>query len=453
VTITDALQETLEQASSTFDLAERLGSMCLSEEGLLAHALTDKQSREHCTHLEELVREIPEKAWVGYAKQGFAQLLDREHLSDVARLLALRHPLEALGFLRGMCASELEREWSSTRERVLLDYGTPVRFATRPINEIYSSWTPYQLTAHAAGLLPNLPYALFRFKQTDAITVAIDHGERDELDRLTWSAHERLPRIATIHPTLPDADMAIDTDTGTFFDVRPRHWDEEALLAELAAASEQEIAVLPELSLPTPGALEDALTTSPERYPPIVVAGSAHARVGEGDEELRVNESRTYLHGRLLIRSFKVHPFSLISNGRRLSEGITGGPKQIVIQSGRQTRLAVVICADLVNDVIPNLLVAAGVNLLMVPARTSSEGSFNGNACKLAASCQGVCVIVNPRLDESTKPPQAPFHVLAAVPRPACDGQSERYHDSRTRPISRAEFDPNLPLAQAVKWK
>ena len=68
------------------------------------------------------------------------------------------------------------------------------------------------------------------------------------------------------------------------------------------------------------------------------------------------------------------------------------------------TRLAVVICADLLDEKVPNHLVAAGVNLMLVPAMTKKPGSFETTVEDISGRCQGVSAVVNPRFGADGKP-------------------------------------------------
>jgi predicted amidohydrolase len=152
------------------------------------------------------------------------------------------------------------------------------------------------------------------------------------------------------------------------------------------------------------------------------------------------------MDGRLVSRHRKIHPFKLKVNGTVLTEGISEKPREIHVLSGRHTRMAVVICSDLNDDLLPSFLLNVGVNLLLVPSRTVSDGSFGAILGPLASTCQGVCVIANVRLDED------PSMLLVSVPRPITDGQVDFYRDPTKRSISRSVFDPNVELKGAVSW-
>jgi hypothetical protein len=97
------------------------------------------------------------------------------------------------------------------------------------------------------------------------------------------------------------------------------------------------------------------------------------------------------------------------------------------------------------------------VNLLLVPALTTTDGAFAGPIGEIASHCQGVGVVVNARQDPiAGKEGQQiePFMVLASVPRPAqSGGQAMPYRDKTPRKISRGLFNPNVPLTKALSWR
>ena len=194
-------------------------------------------------------------------------------------------PLDHLAFLRGLCARALRQYFVGTEQRLRLHDGIPLPFVTRrPILDVYASHTPSNASFNRGKLLTGVQFTLFKNPSGTSIGVEIDYGNRKRLDELTWrnEGSSRLPRVATVHPQLGSDGIAVDQpdrEAGLFFGVRPRRFDLEAVLAQLRTVAHQaEIAVLPELSLP-PQAVEQlgtALAGAPSRYPPLVVAGSAH---------------------------------------------------------------------------------------------------------------------------------------------------------------------------------
>lgn len=179
---------------------------------------------------------------------------------------------------------------------------------------------------------------------------------------------------------------------GEFFDVHPRRWDLEGVLELLERVKDVEVAVLPELSLDRPDALEQALSKDPARYPRLVIAGSAHVRERTGSpEEVRANEARIYLDGELV--------------GRH-----------------RKSRAYI----------------------------ATKKGSFNGPIADLASRRQAVCVVANAPPAEAT----APFHCMVAAPQEDPDDQSRAFpRDGDGEPTRIAVFDPNKKLDEAVSWR
>ena len=130
-----------------------------------------------------------------------------------------------------------------------------------------------------------------------------------------------------------------------------------------------------------------------------------------------------YLRGAPLLSQCKVHAFVTKYLGERYSrvdrrEDLAPWQHRITVAAGTRTRLGVVICADLNDDEIPNLLEQVGVNLLLVPALTVSPGAFVNVCMRLAGSRQAVAVVVNGSAGwpPEAPPPQEPFMIVGAVP-------------------------------------
>jgi hypothetical protein len=452
---TEPLSSELAAATSLLDLARRLGIPCLEHGGRLAELLDDPDVAEHSEWLEGTVLAQPHDVWTP-GDAGFSHVLEITQLADAIDRVAIHSPLEHLAVLRGLCGGPLIKYFDSTEDVIVLDRGMPVPFAVRPVNDIYPDTTPYQPTLAGAELVQR-GVQLYEQSAGAEVRVALDYRFRARIDELTWSDAGRLPRIATIHPYLGSGGLRIgERGDGRFFDVGPADWDLDATLRLLREVSDADAVVLPELSLPAADALEDALAGTPREFPALVVAGSAHVRDGTA----RANEARIYLDGTRVATHRKVHPYTAreLPGGSSgpLVEDITREQKTITVLSGRHTRLAVVICADLNERRIPQMLEAAGVNLLLVPALTVRVGAFNGAICGLASHCQAVAVIANAKLDELPDVDEAeqPFLVMAAIPMPHADQQSHEYRTSDEPPLV-AVLDPNLPLKHddAVVWR
>jgi len=448
------LASLLAEAESPLALAQRLGELCLSQEAELRQMRLETYSASALGRIETAVGATSYAEW--------ERLLEEpERLGEVLgeggaaalRLARNRQPLDFLGVLRGLCRRPLPEFFKTVRGQVLLDFGMPVPFATRPLPALLSGITTEQVKLNNMSLLDPYPYSLFRHSANESVRVCLDFSHRDRIDDLTWSPDTGLPIIATVHPNGGGQFVHEPLRSGRLFGVRPKHWDPAAVtdLLALAKAEGAVIAVLPELSLPTPGELGEELTNNPDRYPPIVVAGSAHWRpAGKAAGEIRANESRTYLDGRAVAVARKHHLYKTdkLANEEVL-EDITQEQKTLTVLSGQLTRIATVICADLLETSIPELLVGAGVNLLLVPAMSSKIGSFNAPICQIAGICQGVAAIANTRFDESgmpflcllSAPFEKPAEQSAALPEDALDGAPNL-----------GIFNPNLPLPIGFSW-
>jgi hypothetical protein len=458
------LSSQLEVASSLPDLAQRLGAFCMDNGGQLGQLAASSDVEPVSGAIEARVEGIDLEEWQTPGEAGlFAHMLEVDGLGDLVAVARAHHPIEYLAVLRGLCRGPLTRFYESTEERVLLDRGAPVPLASRPIHLLYGKGhtTPNPRTLLDGHLLGPLGFKLFEYSAGGKARVVLDFGHRERIDQLTWS-EGRLPRIATLHPFLGAGGIEIGEETRSwFFDVKPKVWNAETVLAELRRVSDAEIAVLPELCLPLSDALEDAIGSDPQSYSPLIVAGSAHVREPDPSDghEIRANESRIYLDGSHIAVHRKIHPFRTKHLGGRdladrISEGLTSEPKTITVLSGEHSRLAVVICADLNDDLVPQLLQGAGVNFLLVPAFTGGIGAFNGVISDLASRCQAVAVVVNAALDPDPNVAGSgpPFLVLAAVPRPKPDQQSKDYYAPSEGQPGIGVVDPNDPLDAAMIW-
>jgi hypothetical protein len=445
----------LAAADSLLDLARRLGAACLERELELVEMADQTRTSEEIKRLEEWTGALSAISWEKLVAD--PPRFERKFGSKVMRALRrteTRAPLDSYAVLRGLCRRPLGEIFGTTLDQIELNYGLPVRFAKRPLpDSMGSQCTTRQETLNNATLLAPLPFDLYGVPPGGTVQVVLDFAHRDRLDELTWDGEAALPRIGTIHP-IGGEEFDYTVTDGRFFDVSPRNWNEDSVAESLEQVRREEanIAVLPELSLPTPGALEARIAVDFERFPPIVVAGSAHveSRVG-ADPPIRANESRIYLDGKCVAVARKHKAFETpdIDGGPPLLEDLTRGRTTIMVLSGARTRLAVAICADLQERAIPGVLIAAGVNLLLVPAMTKRIGSFNAPVCDIASYCQGVAVIVNTRWGDAGEP----FLSLCAVPREDPREQSAALPDNGSGPApSIGVFDPNRPLSEAMQW-
>jgi hypothetical protein len=448
----------LNAADSMFDFARRLGDACLTREADLETMRGKSRPRTLLAALESRISGTKPSDWISALSDDPAAL--SEHVGgEIAGLLGeadTLYPLDCLGVLRGFLRGPLIQLFDAFEGRVILDVGTPVPFATRPVNKVIKPKpTPYQPTLGASELLDKCGARLFDYGATSQVQVCLDFAQRDQVDQLTWNDESGLPKIALLHPPRCGELKGAAIGDGQFFDAGPRHWELDQILALLErAAAEAGIAVLPELSLERPEALSAALKQAPGRYPELIIAGSGHARLSVGGEEIRANEGRIYLRGEEIGAYRKNKPYKTERlNGEDLAEplleGLTSEPKVITVLSGSKTRLAVAICADINHLKNPEKLLAACVNLLFVPSFTPEPGAFNGPVADLAARCQGVSVILNAPPDDAA----TPFHLIAGVPRQNPGEQTAMYSPPGETPTHLGLFDPNLPLDRALEWR
>jgi len=394
----------------------------------------------------------------------FAHLLEIAVFADKVERADSYPPAGHFALLRGLLRP-LGRFWEEETGVVELRKGMPIPVASRPVHKRFAATPRQEGTADQLLLLPRSGFHVFDYGDNPGAPVQLDFSIRARLDELTWGENrERLPRVATVHPPLGKDGVEIaeeDDKAGWFFGVAPVRWDLKFVLSQLrnAAADQADIAVLPELCMPASefDALEAALAKSPEDFPPLIVAGSAHVKENDGATEVRTNEARIYLDGERVAHHRKINPYNLkvLPDGRRLKqemkEGLTEEIKPINLLSGVYTRMAVMICSDLISE-LPVQLMDAGVNLLLVPSLTPKTGSFNGDICNLASHCQGAAVIVNADTSLYKSALQRPFMVMAAVPRPRSKDQSREYRRRFRGGPAVGIVDLNEPLRRALRW-
>jgi hypothetical protein len=447
----------LKEAASVEDLAQRLGAVCMKREAELKGELDDALGRKVVDSMEGHVLASDPNSWATVVEKPDAleAKLGADFVAELEKA-DLSYPLDCLGILRGLCRRVLPRLYLRNEGQVQLDRGVPVPFASRPLLKGVEK-TPHPERLNGGELLGGYGHRLFEFwRESESVRITLDFSVREQIDDLTWKGKRRLPKIATIHPEDCGSLRVPPIIDERFFGVKPLHWRPEEVTDLLRRVSDVEIAVLPELSLPQPDALEAALSQSPEDFPRLVVAGSAHIADGDAPRLVRANESRIYLEGRLVAVHRKCHAYEATRMGgkklqRPVKEGITSEPKSITVLSGELSRFAVVICADL-NDTgsIPQKLLAAGVNTLIVPSFTPKKGSFRGPVGDLSARCQAIAVIANaPPADAVT-----PFHGMVALPLPGPDEALQTYPLPPAVPEGQiAVIDPNKPLAEAISWR
>ena len=455
----DDFMSHLREADDVLDLARRLGAACLEHEADLAEMPDSPRTWADITRLELWTGQVSLASWEDIVEDPsqFGKRFGSKAVT-LLRRAKTRYPMDCYGILRGLCRRPLGEYFAGAVHQVHLDRGLPIPFATRSLpDHLGSNCTTTLQTLNNTGLLDPFPFDIYGHAASKKVRVILDFANRDSIDALTWTK-DGLPQIATLHPRGSGDLDSIPVKDGSFFGVRPREWDPGAIADLLTAAKNEgaEFAVLPELSLPDPGELQETIAKGQKSFPRVVVAGSAHVVEGSGASQIRANESRIYLDGRFVAMARKHHAFETDEvNGekypRPVRENLTREQKTIMVLAGGHTRLGVVICADLQEHEIPTLLVDAGVNLLLAPAMTTRIGSFNTAVCDIAGYCQGVAAIANTRWSDDGKP----FLCLCAVPREEPEQQSAALPDGYDRrnpaPVL-GIFDPNKPLPEAVRW-
>lgn len=454
------LTDQLEAADSVLDLAQLLGEQCLASRVELTKMRAEKRTSRELRFIERLVGKASHAEWQDVVDNParFEAQFGADLVAAVRRART-RQPLDFLGVLRGLCRRPLGEFFAVVEEEIELVRGLPVPFATRPVPKVLDGEaTTSQETLKDGGLLYPLPFDLYTHLPEEELRVVLDFRQRERLDALTWNDEKKLPLIATLHP--PDGGrFGIEREGGgRFFGVHPARWDVEAVkdLLRQAKAAGAQLAVLPELSLPDPGALERELADRSTTYPAIVVAGSAHCEIASanGGTSIRANESRVYMDGKCIAIARKNHAFKTKKLGDRTfkkpqQEDLSKEQKTLTVLSGRRTRLGVAICADLLETDLPRLLVDAGVNLLLAPAMTPKIGSFNSALTDIAGLCQGVAAVANTRWADDGKP----FLCMCAVPYSKPEQQSAALAGDGDNPAPELGIlDPNKPLPEAVSW-
>jgi hypothetical protein len=444
-----AVHDHAQRGTSLYHFALLLGRACLDHSAEIRHDLANSVAGDLAKDIEDRVTAIDPSLWRDPGPAGgFAAVIDdaagglAELIEDAAAWGALAH----CAVLRGLCGEALIEAYVAEDEEVVLDRGSVIPYRVRSVSPALGKPTPHPTTSTLRHPLHPHPFDLFPRSSGDVARVILDFRHQDRLDEIMWREDRGLPLVGTYHPSLRRSDLSMTTTSTSFFDVKPTGFDLGHLDRELRAARSvgADIVVAPELSLPAQCGLAVMLAADPAAYPPIVVAGSAHVRRNASGPEIRANECEVYIDGLPVMTHHKIHPFQLPGRDGRLVEDLTDEPKVLRVLCGSDTRLAVAICSDLNDRVIPYLLADAWVNTLLVPALTSDIGAFNGALALLASSCQAFGIIVNGAVDAT------PFHVMAAVPVPHPGVQVQVYTAPKNPHDARGTFDPN---AGAMVWR
>lgn len=380
--------------------------------------------------------------------------------------------LGAHGVLKGLCRRPLAKWFGATTEQIEVRYGDPIPAVTRLFPDP-DGRTPLVSTLLAGTLLGEEQFVLYHGDPPDTteadsrpgLEVVMDFSARALLDEVVWDTKGgRFHRLTTIHPHSPSAIdpkvIHVDLEEEWWFGVWPQSWDEDAIVNALVAARKAgaTVAVLPEMSLPHPDALEQRILARSAEIPRLIVAGSAHEPFMEVPEDLRgvarSNRSVVYLDGSVLFEHRKIFPFRTRHVGpkpplaKRLPEGLDNGVNRVVVASGTNARVAVVICSDLHDDGLTSALRSLCVNLLLVPTLTPTPGKFEGEAAVIAGSNQGTVLLANGSAPDAGPP--APYLVLLAVPREGTGKLTAMWETDEQDRRMVAIIDPNRPADAAV---
>jgi hypothetical protein len=265
----------LEAADDLLDLSRRLGAACLEREAELTEMTGQPRTREELERLEEWTGNTSCAVWeeiVGDPAQ-FEQRFGSKVMA-CPRRAKTRSPLDCLGMLRGLCRRPLGEFFAIVNDQVHLDQGMPIIFADRPLpDHLGSHCTTALSTLNNTSLLDPLPFDIYGHLASKRVRVVLEFGHRDQIDELTWTEKDGLAQIATLHPEGSGDLDEITVEDGAFFGVRPRDWKPEVIekLLQTAVREKAKLAVLPELSLPAPEALEEMIKGKWKEFPPIVV--------------------------------------------------------------------------------------------------------------------------------------------------------------------------------------
>jgi len=164
------------------------------------------------------------------------------------------------------------------------------------------------------------------------------------------------------------------------------------LQAAFAIACSEDLVVFPELSVPesTIDILRDRLNDLDDDH--LFVFGSCHLE----DDGLLVNRSVACLPDSVVLTHHKFEPF-IRHEGRptEVREGIDRRRAAFTVWVAGPFRLTIAICKDfLIDHAVPGLI-AAGVNVVAVPAMSQDSTEFGARVAQLVAGTQGIVVVAN----------------------------------------------------------
>ena len=225
---------------------------------------------------------------------------------------------------------------------------------------------------------------------TRPVEVVFDSSAEVELS----AALTALSVLATVHPNREWAELSM-SDGASAFPVRPAvEGQVEVVKAGVATSLESgaQVVVVPELALTQEQAADLCAWLEQVEPNAVVVAGSYHTE----DDGTRANIADVVIGGSQRTPHRKIVPFtSERARSRPSREGIEPGPRRIHVYVCAGFRFAVVICKDFLDADVRHALARAGVNVVAVPAMSTSMESYPAEVDKFVLDTQGAGAIAN----------------------------------------------------------
>lgn len=218
----------------------------------------------------------------------------------------------------------------------------------------------------------------------------------------SWAAqlkalfHPELKLAAAVLNRSLEENYTLRSDQGQFWlELKSVQIQMDRLEAALTEATGLciDILLLPELSLPVEASEMLQRHTEGNEFPRVVVGGFVHQSLADGDF---LNECGAWSCGREL-RQAKRRPFELSKEGLREKLGSLGERPFCLAVDDVTFTMAAAICCDFLLDIclVPQTMVACGVNLAMVPAWSQKTDLFRQKSTSLKSSTQALTVVSN----------------------------------------------------------
>lgn len=275
---------------------------------------------------------------------------------------------------------------------VLLADGDPFPIAPPPVRLPGAGTDPDRLE-HAVDRLPRLGLA----PEGPGVDVVLSSVHEDLLAPLGL---EPLQVGAAVPNTpLDDLDVDQDPDSGTFYavrlkpDRRPEHVSRVRRLLARVRELSPAVVVLPELTVDGP-LLDEVRTTlaawAPRERPFVLVAGSRHLDVDAG--RAGANEATVIFRSLAEATHRKVRPYEKEGLGR---ERLDLARPTITLHRGGAWNLVVLICKDLLDRRLVELLIDLQARLTLVPSLSPVTTDYDTNAGYLGLHGRSVVVVAN----------------------------------------------------------